>query len=555
MQLLHYFHTGRYLKPVQVYGRLWYWLYRPVADEGLRPDLRPANGVCRAGARHPARMRSCREFELLNEVHEVQSASDWDNPSWDKLWRYNLHYFDNLTAEDAGVRVAWPKDLIARWIRENPPGRGTGWEPYPLSRRVVNWIKWWQAWGAECPDPPLVHADAQRFLDSLAVQVRFLCKRIEYHLLGNHLLSNAKALVFAGLFFEGKEAEGWLDKGLRLLEREIPEQILPDGGHFERSVMYHAIVLEDLLDLINLAQTYESAFPRRHIPLVAQWRDTANRMRGWLAAMLHPDGEIALFNDAAFRIAALPAELDAYSRRLGLHEPPSCTPGLIHLKDSGYIRWQDDAVVAFLDVGEIGPDYLPGHAHADTLSFELSLHGQRLIVDSGTSCYGTSAERLRQRGTAAHNTVSIDGADSSEVWGGFRVARRARPRGLEIREREGHLAVSCGHDGFRRLRGSPIHRRRWELSANEIGVFDAIEGTWQGAVARYHFHPEIRVDGANSSGTLALPGGQLARWAVLTGQARVVNTTYHPEFGISHANRCLEVAFTGPESAVRFFWQ
>ncbi|MEN9780004.1 MAG: hypothetical protein RL014_1152 [Pseudomonadota bacterium] len=107
--------------------------------------------------------------------------------------------------------------------------------------------------------------------------------------------------------------------------------------------------------------------------------------------------------------------------------------------DSGYVRLDNGPAVALLDVAPVGPDYLPGHAHADTLSFELSVGAQRVLVNSGTSCYGSSAERLRQRGTAAHNTVVVNGQDSSEVWGGFRVARRPLParRGSQRTERGG----------------------------------------------------------------------------------------------------------------------
>ena len=106
---------------------------------------------------------------------------------------------------------------------------------------------------------------------------------------------------------------------------------------------------------------------------------------------------------------------------------------------------RDLATPASADVGEIGPDYRPGHAHADTLCFELSVFGQRLVVNSGTSEYGLGAERLRQRGTAAHSTVQIDGADSSEVWSGFRVARRARPLCRTLDELDGAVILAGGH--------------------------------------------------------------------------------------------------------------
>ena len=112
--------------------------------------------------------------------------------------------------------------------------------------RIVNWIKWFLA---AQPDQVLPSRPGSH---SLAVQTRWLRSRLEWHLLGNHLFANAKALVFAGLYFDGAEAQAWLVRGCAILARELPEQILADGGQFERSPMYHALALEDLLDLLNL---------------------------------------------------------------------------------------------------------------------------------------------------------------------------------------------------------------------------------------------------------------------------------------------------------------
>src|SRR5262249_2959052 len=153
---------------------------------------------------------------------------------------------DDLNALDATERVGPHRALLARWIDENPPARGNGWEPYPTSLRIVNWIKW--VLSGNNPGTA-IH-------QSLALQVRWLRRRLEWHLLGNHLIANAKALIFGGLYCDGAEADAWLDKGLAILAREAHEQVLPDGGHFELSPMYHAIVLEDFLDLINAAQTW-----------------------------------------------------------------------------------------------------------------------------------------------------------------------------------------------------------------------------------------------------------------------------------------------------------
>ena len=211
---------------------------------------------------------------------------------------------------------------------------------------------------------------------ALAVQARFLARRLEWHLLGNHLLANAKALVFAGLFFEGEEADAWRNTGLSILARELPEQVLVDGGHFELSPMYHSLIEEDLLDLVNLARAYPGMAPSS---VTVTWAKALQRMRDWLVAMSHPDGEIAFFNDAAHGMAPSPCELEAYAERLGLPSYPGTKEGVTHLERSGFVRVQQGQLVALFDVGRVGPDYPPGHAHADTLSFELSLSGQKGI--------------------------------------------------------------------------------------------------------------------------------------------------------------------------------
>jgi uncharacterized heparinase superfamily protein len=161
---------------------------------------------------------------------------------------------------------------------------------------------------------------------------------------------------------------------------------------------------------------------------------------------------------------------------------------------------------------------------------------------------------LRQRGTAAHSTVRIDGVDSSEVWSGFRVARRARPVGLSLDEGGDAVDVACAHDGYRRLKGRPLHRRSWSMSARSLRVNDSIAGGFGQAVAYYHLHPAVRVSGDNGEGVLQLPDGHTMRWAARGGAARIVPSTWHPEFGQSIASNCLQIVFAGPQVTMEFFW-
>ncbi|MCC7279507.1 MAG: alginate lyase family protein [Chromatiaceae bacterium] len=672
--IARYWHTLRYLLPVQFYGRLWFRLYRPTPDRRPAQAARPVPGGWVPPVAKPVSLLGPTTFRFLNETHALAGAGHeaagggdpWNDPARDKLWLYNLHYFDDLGAAPSpqpsplagegwgeGVQVArdqrlhWHLALLQRWVAENPPGHGNGWEPYPTSLRIVNWIKWSLTFASERGGVPALLPPA--CLQSLAVQTRWLSQRLEHHLLGNHLFANAKALVYAGAFFVGPEADRWRGLGLRLMARELDEQILPDGGHFERSPMYHAILLEDVLDLINLAGAYPKLFGGTETvavdvdgidavagvdavtranaiggaTAVSHWRAKATAMLDWLAAMTHPDGAISFFNDAAFGIAPTLADLERYADgisavsqpRLALSTIPATTPGmpagttddagppvgtlLVNpagktdvpcrwLRDSGYVRLAVGPAVAILDVAPIGPDYLPGHAHADTLSFELSLFGQRVIVNGGTSRYGSGPERLAERGTAAHSTVQIDGADSSEVWGGFRVARRARVLGVKVRQGESDLAavsdeglparpvmvpaapaiaasgtllqVSAAHDGYRRLAGRPVHHRTWDLTEDRCSVIDAIEGEYRTAIARFHLHPAIRVamdpggDGDQASGYLYLPGGQQVRWQSAGGPARLVPDAWHPQFGLSEAAHCLELRLASAECRLHLAW-
>ena len=534
-----YFHTLRYLRPIQIWGRILFLLSRTKPDLRVGPTLRPVEHEWVLPAPRPASMLSPNRFRFLNVEGELVKLGDWNSEAFAKLWLYNLHYFDDLNAEAAIERVDWHRVLIHRWIEENPPGTGNGWEPYPLSLRIINWIKWHLA-GNEL-DSFTTH--------SLAVQVRFLICSLEYHILGNHLFVNAKALVFAGCFFEGEEAKAWLRKGLSILDREIPEQILGDGGQFERSPMYHALAYEDMLDLLNLSRAFPEQFAAMERP-VGEWEEAIQSMGHWLRTMCHPDGEIAFFNDAAIGIAPSPEHLFDYAKSLGL--PVSrLSEGLIHLDSTGYIRLSKGEAVLLIDVAPIGPDYLPGHAHADTLSYELSLSGKRVLVNSGTSRYGLGTEREWERSTAAHNTVEVDGQSSSEVWSSFRVARRAYPFDVSIERKGDALIVEAAHDGFRRLAGRPVHRRRWVLGQKRLEVYDTIEGSFDYAVSRLYFHPDVQIDQDESRGSIAWSGHK-AHWETERSNNILEASHWHPEFGLSIANKCLAMAVTPSAPSCRF---
>jgi uncharacterized heparinase superfamily protein len=555
-KVVRYWHTLRHLKPVQFYGRLWFKFRQPKINALIEPpSLRERNSQWQAPVAHKPTMLGLCRFKFLGVEHDLPALGGWNDAALEKLWLYNLHYFEDLNAEGAHGRTAWHVALLKRWVAENSPSSGNGWEPYPTSLRIVNWVKWALA-GNTLP---------AGYLQCLATQARWLFKRLEVHLLGNHLFANAKALVFAGMYFDGPEAGQWLAKGLDILERELPEQVLADGGNFERSPMYHAIFLEDVLDLLNIAGAYANQVPTT---LVAQWREASLRMLDWLHGMTHPNGQIALFNDAAFGIGATAGELAAYAGRVlgadavlsGLprRSAPCNDGGSLRLRqwaDSGYIRLECADAVALLDVAPIGPDYLPGHAHADTLSFELSVFCQRVIVNGGTSRYGLGPERLRERQTVSHSTVEVDGQSSSEVWGGFRVARRAYPFDLTVSDRPEVLSVACSHDGYMRLQGKPVHRRNWQLRQSHMDVADSVSGGGLPAVARYILHPDVRVERVTpDSFHLQLANDRLILVKVIKGLGRLENAAFAPEFGTVLPTQCIAVDLQEGKAQIRLSW-
>lgn len=413
-----------------------------------------------------AGMAGQNRFHLLNKTVAVTEPADWNRPDLDKLLLYHLHYHDVLNAKHG---QEFGSCVIDRWIDDNPPVIGNGWEPYTISLRIVNWIKW--------------HLRGRRLrdaqLDSLYLQCRALFQQIEYHLLANHLLANGKALLFSGLFFQGREPDIWLRTAIHILERELPEQVLDDGAHFELSPMYHAIVLEDVLDMINVSRVYGFSIDP---PVELRVRD----MFRWLRTMTHPDGQISYFNDAAFDVAPSLAELGTYAERLETPVGGGPEHGLTVLRDSGYAVWRSDRLYVAADVGRFGPKYQPGHGHCDCLSFELAHGNERIIVNSGVSTYSVGDRRLAERGTAAHNTVTIAGLEQSEIWSAFRVGRRARPFDVEF----GETYVRASHDGYARL--GITHRREFRFADDEVVILDTLQGNDQHpGVAHFHLFPQV----------------------------------------------------------------
>lgn len=529
------YHTVKYLKLKQVVWRLIFFMPRLYTQKTSCPKT---NTIPFINIPKRAITKDYDHFTFLGEMNQL-SLVGWDNHSLSKLWRYNLHYFDylnqfDLEKEDAELQ----NNIINKWIIENPFGKGTGWEPYPTSLRIINWIKWHFKTNS-------LNAKAKL---SLWNQVNWLVGRPEYHLLGNHLFINAKALLYACVFFELDELSSIYRKSIKILRTELDEQFLDDGAHFELSPMYHALAMEDLLELYQLKSSLPSNFPSQEI------QERLNKGMLWLSYMSYFNGELSHFNDCANGISPTFRQLEDLGKRLGFNWGLNSNINFNFFEKSGFSVFKDINIQLIADIGNIGPDYLPGHAHADSLSFELAIKGQRVIVNTGTGQYGLSQERLRQRSTSAHSTVELDGKSSSEVWSGFRVARRARITGIEIIDEDKKLEFAAVHDGYTRIASKPLHKRQWKVSERCLDILDEVSGFGNNVKLRYYLHPDIHVEIHDDNMILKTSSEKLARFRTKQ-NVQVVDTTYHDKFGSFKKNKCLLITGTTPfKSKVSISW-
>lgn len=412
-------------------------------------------------------------FSFCNETRRLGNPPDWDQANAEQLWRYHLHYFEWAWAfaapsdRERGRRLF--TDLWRSWRAATAFGRSDAWSPYVASLRAWTFCGLHSSLIANTG-----HEDD--FVADLALHARYVRANVEFDVGGNHLVKNLKALVGLGVFFDDDHL---LRFAVRHLYRQVHVQVLDDGGHFERSPSYHCQVLGDLIDVRDLLQA--AGRP------AGEWLNAAvESMRGWLGAILMPDEGLPLFNDC----------LPVPSERLRLLEPGSRPlDRLTVLGPSGYVICRpDDRLYLLADVGPPCPAELPAHAHADCLTFELAVDGQRVITDTGTSTYENGDHRAYERSTAAHSTVVVNGADQTEVWGQFRAARRAHPRLHRAEQHGPAITIAASHDGYRRLRGKAVHTRIWYCVPGRITVKDQVAASAGVDVcARFHLAPNLRL--------------------------------------------------------------
>lgn len=458
--------TLKYLKFTQVYHQIKYRVIKP------KRVSTPRDGAFAQvdAVDFPEKQNSLSHskdicsFVFLNlEQLFSQDSIDWSFGDYGMLWTYNLNYFDWLhqprTSKELGLELL--SQFYATPIEKNP----IILHPYPTSLRIINTAKFISKWDIK----------EDWLYNELLADLEFLGGRLEYHLLANHLLENAFALYIGGLITNHDE---FRHKGKKLVMRELKEQVLNDGMHYERSPMYHLVILERLLDALNFSKANDD-------DLQSTLKSYAVLMTGLAMNWCDLD-RIPMMQDSAYNIALTVPALLKYSKSLLGKDYPSNSNDL---KDSGYRKLKSGSFILFANLGSIGPSYQPGHAHADELNFELFYKGTPIIVDTGVSTYDKNDRRLLERSTISHNCI-VSVNNSSDVWSGFRVGKRATVK-IDLDDDQKLTATHDGYGGLtsRTFDGSVI---------GQITLTDKLEyqSISKGSSAKgyLHLHPDVHLE-------------------------------------------------------------
>ena len=444
-----------------------------------------------------------------------------------------LHGFDWLrhlrtASGDKARRRA--RELTESWMEHHQDWHPVAWHPAAIGRRLSSWFGLYEFFAAS--------ADImfrQTLLQSAGRQAQHLARVLPAGLSGAELLGAIKGLIFAGACLP--DGEPWLDRCLQLLLQEVHRQIEFDGGHVERCPSTQLQVLRDLIDVRALLRAAELEVP-------PDLQHAIERMAAVLRLLRHGDGGLALFNGSN---EEEPWLIDALLQRASRRSRP-----LMAAPQSGFQRLQAGRSLIIVDAGSPPPAGHDQRAHAGTLSFEMSVGRERLIVNCGT--YEADAPlATAARGTSAHSTLILADTNSSAVLTGGGLARRPGTVICRRQEGEGGLWLDLCHDGYLGPLGL-IHHRRLFLaeSGDDLRGEDRLEGLDQGArdfALRFHLHPGVQANllQTGDSVLLRLPKGGGWRLRLRGATLGLEEGVYFGERG--QPRRCSQIVATGRTDA------
>ena len=380
------------------------------------------------------------------------------------VWELNRHQHLPVLAQawrESGRREYMDEAFrqLESWIEQNPFLRGINWaSALEVAFRAMSWA-WFWGMADEQLNPTL----RARSLIELYRHGRYLETNLSVYFSPNtHLLGEAVALHALGAWFpEWPRARRWREMGGRIVEDEMQRQVRDDGSHFEQSAYYHVYAL----DFFLLHRTLAKCSPA--------YDDRLRRMAGFLRALMGPDEELPLIGDDDGGRVFCPYGERTQFGRATLQAAPAAPPeGSRLFEDSGIAVMTSGGAHIVIKAGGFG-EGSGGHSHSDVLSLVARAHGREILIDPGTFTYvADPAERDRFRGSAAHNTVRIDGRDQAVPAGPFRWNEKptVKVNRWSTSAARDYLDAACSYGGF-------VHRRQvLFVKPATLVIVDSVDG-------------------------------------------------------------------------------
>ena len=482
-------------------------LYMEFFGKSIDEEMAFAEDICR------------HSFSFLGHRHQHGEEIQWNlDPVSNKPWEsgFSLDIIFRGPQRTGDIKLVWElnkqqyffilakmylvtgaarycNEVIAQidsWIDRNPPYKGVNWiSALEIGARVMSWIMVYPFIKEHLTGRTLT-----KYLGSLMLQLNFIEENLSYGKFPNtHLIGEASALIVGGLFLNAKDSKRWVSKGTDILSRQILDLSSNDGVYKEQSLDYQRFFLDYYYLILILLKRNGTGFSE----LVEKKIET---MTEFLMYALRPDGTspsfgdaddargiyikhaciddyrstlalgAAIFNRGDFRFVAgeMPEEILWLMGSEGVERyhkltvvPPTGTSKAY--EQGGYFimrnGWDRNANYLIFDCGPLGHGP-SGHGHADSLSFQLSSRGFPLFIDPGTYSYNLDyAWRDYFRSTPAHNTITVDESDQSEMkdrmsWKTFASARC----NFWLSTQSFDIADGV-HDGYERLKAPVLHRR------------------------------------------------------------------------------------------------
>ena len=467
-------------------------------------------------------------------------AGNLDGPPWrhdsaGEFWYRELQSFDwlrDLQAVASQPARARARKLVVHWLDQHTAIDPKPWSSGLVGQRVAAWLS---------------HSDfllkdsnaafAKRFFHGLALQARHLSRTARSGEDGAERLFALKGLLYSGLSLP--EGERRTQQALKLLENELTRQILPDGGHFERSPSTHLTVLRHLVDM-------RGSLIAAGQPSPEGLNNAIDRMAPVLRAYRHGDGALALFNDSV--------EEEPWVIDLVLAQSAAKGRAQANAPHTGFRRVQAGRTLLIADQG--APAKFSHRVHASTLSFELSAGKERLIVNCGPWHGADATWRKALRATAAHTTLTVNDTNSCELFDDGSIGTGPGEMTSWREDQEGAAWLEASHDGYNEPFGL-IHRRRIYISPDGTNVrgedsltrADAANRGGRSFTIRFHLHPDVQASLVQDGASVLLRPPSGNGWQMrAAGGAIGLNESIYAGDGLNR-RRSEQVIITGPVEA------